>query len=157
MRSRCRRVEEVRDREKKILQQMAKVMYQAQGIGLAAPQVGIDLQLIVVDGGDNNPIKLVNPLILLREGESILEEGCLSLPEVTLKVKRSKRVMVEGWNEDGEIIKIEGEDLLAHVIQHEIDHLFGILIIDYADQAERMSLDTKLKLLEKSGGSHIRL
>ncbi|MFQ5835963.1 MAG: peptide deformylase [bacterium] len=157
LRSRCRRVEEVRDREKKILQQMAKVMYQAQGIGLAAPQVGIDLQLIVVDGGDNNPIKLVNPLILLREGESILEEGCLSLPEVTLKVKRSKRVMVEGWNEDGEIIKIEGEDLLAHVIQHEIDHLFGILIIDYADQAERMSLDTKLKLLEKSGGSHIRL
>lgn len=157
LRTRCRRAEEVGAREKNILQQMAQTMSQAQGIGLAAPQVGIDLQLMVVDLGDNNLIKLVNPLILLREGESVLEEGCLSLPEVTLKVKRSKKVMVEGWNEDGEIIKVEGEDLLAHVIQHEIDHLFGILIIDYADQAERMSLENKLKLLEKSGGSHIKL
>ena len=144
-------------REKKILQQMAKTMYKAQGIGLAAPQVGIDLQLIVVDGGDNNPIKLANPLILLKEGESLLEEGCLSLPEVALNLKRSKRVMVEGWNEDGEIIKIEGEGLLAHVIQHEIDHLFGILIIDYAEGAERMRLDHKLKLLEKSADNHIKL
>ncbi len=157
LRTRCRRVEEVGAREKKILQQIAQTMSQAQGIGLAAPQVGIDLQLMVVALGDNNLIKLVNPLILLREGESVLEEGCLSLPEVTLKVKRSKKVMVEGWNEDGEIIKVEGEDLLAHVIQHEIDHLFGILIIDYADQAERMSLESKLKLLEKSDGSHIKL
>jgi len=157
LRTRCRRVEEVGVREKKILQQMAQTMSQAQGIGLAASQVGIDLQLMVVALGDNNLIKLVNPLILLREGESVLEEGCLSLPEVTLKVKRSKKVMVEGWNEDGEIIKVEGEDLLAHVIQHEIDHLFGILIIDYADQAERMSLESKLKLLEKSGGSHVKL
>ncbi len=157
LRTRCRSVEEVGVRERKILQQMAQTMSQAQGIGLAAPQVGIDLQLMVVDLGDNNLIKLVNPLILLREGESVLEEGCLSLPEVTLKVKRSKKVMVEGWNEDGEIIKVEGEDLLAHVIQHEIDHLFGILIIDYADQAERMSLESKLKLLEKSDGSHIKL
>ena len=144
-------------RERKILQQMAKTMYKAQGIGLAAPQVGIDLQLIVVDLGDNNPLKLVNPLILLREGDSVLEEGCLSLPEVTLAVRRPKRVMVEGWNEDGEIVKVEGEDLLAHVIQHEIDHLSGILIIDRADPKERMSLDTKLKLLEKGAGTHIKL
>ena len=143
-------------RERKILQQMAKTMYKAQGIGLAAPQVGIDLQLIVVDLGDNNPLKLVNPLILLREGDSVLEEGCLSLPEVTLTVRRPKRVMVEGWNEDGEIVKVEGEDLLAHVIQHEIDHLSGILIIDRADPKERMSFDTKLKLLEKSAGTHIK-
>lgn len=157
LRSRCRPVEEVGPREKKILRQMAKTMYKAEGIGLAAPQVGIDLQLIVVDGGDNNPIKLVNPLIVLKEGKSVLEEGCLSFPEVTLKVKRSKRVMVEGWNEDGEIIKIEGEDLLAHVIQHEIDHLFGILIIDHAEPRGRMSLDSKLKLLKKSGGIHVKL
>ena len=144
-------------RERKILQQMAKTMYKAQGIGLAAPQVGIDLQLIVVDLGDNNPLKLVNPLILLKEGDSVLEEGCLSLPEVTLTVRRPKRVMVEGWNEDGEIVKVEGEDLVAHIIQHEIDHLSGILIIDRADPRERMSLDTKLKLLEKSAGSDIKL
>ncbi len=152
LRSRCRRVEEVGVREKKILQRMAKTMYEARGIGLAAPQVGIDLQLIVVDLGDSTSIKLVNPLFLVKEGESVLEEGCLSLPEVNLEIKRSKRVMVEGWNENGEIVKIEGEDLLAHVIQHEIDHLFGILIIDRADQAERMNVDRTLKLLEKNGG-----
>lgn len=149
LRGRCRPVEKVGARERKILQQMAKTMYRAEGIGLAAPQVGVDLELVVVDLGDNNPLKLVNPLILLKEGESVLEEGCLSLPEITLKIKRSKRVMVEGWNEDGEIIKVEGEDLLAHVIQHEIDHLSGILIIDHADQAERTRLKTKLKLLER--------
>jgi peptide deformylase len=157
LRSQCRPVEKVGARERKILQQMAKTMYKAQGIGLAAPQVGIELQLIVVDLGDNNLLKLVNPLILLREGDSVLEEGCLSLPEVTLKIKRSKRVMVEGWNEDGEVVKVEGEDLLAHVIQHEIDHLSGILIIDHADPTEKMGLGTKLKLLEKSAGSHMKL
>lgn len=157
LRGGCRPVEKVGARERKILQQMAKTMYRAQGIGLAAPQVGVDLELVVVDLGDNNPLKLVNPLILLKEGESVLEEGCLSLPEITLKIKRSKRVMVEGWNEDGEIIKVEGEDLLAHVIQHEIDHLSGILIIDHADQAERTRLDTKLKLLERKSRGYISL
>lgn len=150
-------VDKVGAREKKILQQMAKTMYRAQGIGLAAPQVGVDFQLMVVDRGDNNPLMLVNPLILLKEGESVLEEGCLSLPEITLKIKRSKRVMVEGWNEDGEIIKVEGEGLLAHVIQHEVDHLSGILIIDHADQAERTCLDTKLKLLERKSRGYISL
>ncbi|MFQ6066643.1 MAG: peptide deformylase [bacterium] len=157
LRTRCRRVESVGMRERKILQQMAKTMYKAQGIGLAAPQVGIDLQLIVVDLGDNNPLKLVNPLILLREGDSVLEEGCLSLPEVMVRVRRSKRVMVESWNENGETVKVEGEDLLAHIIQHEIDHLSGILIIDRADPRNTMSLDTKLKLLEKTAGNHMKL
>ncbi|MEA3485875.1 MAG: peptide deformylase, partial [Candidatus Aerophobetes bacterium] len=110
-------------------------MYASQGIGLAAPQVGIDKRLIVVDVGEGL-LKLINPLILLEEGESILEEGCLSLPGVNVKVKRAKSVVVEGWNEKRKRIKIKSEDLFAHAIQHEVDHLQGILIIDYADFQE---------------------
>jgi len=148
LRKQCMRVDNVGLREKEILARMAHTMDKNQGIGLAAPQVGIDEQLIVVDVG-GGLIKLINPLIMLKEGESILEEGCLSLPEITVKVKRAKRVVVQGWDEEGRVTKIEGEDLLAHTLQHEIDHLSGILIIDYASPEEKDSFQDKLKKLEE--------
>ncbi|TET27063.1 peptide deformylase [Candidatus Aerophobetes bacterium] len=136
LRQKCRRVASLGSREKRVLSQMATAMYKAQGVGLAAPQIGLDEQLIVVDGvGDL--IKLANPLILLKDGESIMEEGCLSLPHTMVKVKRASRVIVEGWNENEERVRIEGEDLLARVLQHEIDHLMGILIIDYVFPGEK--------------------
>jgi len=152
LRKQCVRVNSVGSKEKEILARMALTMYRAQGIGLAAPQVGIDEQLIVVDIGEGL-IKLINPLILLKEGESLLEEGCLSLPEITVEVKRARRVVVQGWSEEGRMIKIEGENLLAHALQHEIDHLSGILIIDYASSQERDNFQDKLRELEEKNGS----
>jgi len=135
LRKRCKVIRNIGAKEEEILERMSETMYASQGIGLAAPQVGIDKQLIVVDVGEGL-LKLINPLILLKEGESILEEGCLSLPGVALKVKRAKSIVIEGWNEKREKVKIEAEGLFAHAIQHEVDHLQGILIIDYANSQE---------------------
>jgi len=135
LRKRCKVIRNIGAKEEEILERMSETMYAFQGIGLAAPQVGIDKQLIVVDVGEGL-LKLINPLILLKEGESILEEGCLSLPGVALKVKRAKSIVIEGWNEKREKVKIEAEGLFAHAIQHEVDHLQGILIIDYANSQE---------------------
>lgn len=143
LREKCRKVEKVGYRERKILAQMAETMYKAEGLGLAAPQVGINSQLIVVDVGEEL-VKLVNPQVLLKEGESVLEEGCLSLPGVTVKVKRAKKVRVEGWDEKGKRIELEGKGLLARTLQHEIDHLQGVLIIDYATPRLRRKLEDRL-------------
>ena len=155
LRKKCERVKSVGPREREILERMAETMYEADGIGLAAPQVGIDEQLIVVDVGEGL-IKLINPLILLKEGESVLEEGCLSLPEIVVRVKRAKKVWVEGWNEDGKRITVQGEGLLAHALQHEIDHLSGILIVDYVDFLERITIEGRLKELEREAEKYLR-
>ena len=130
LRQKCRRVLRLASRENRVLSQMAATMYKVQGVGLAAPQIGLDEQLFVVDVGEGL-IKLANPLILLKDGESVVEEGCLSLPHTMVKVRRANRVTVEGWDENEERVRIEGEGILARVLQHEIDHLRGILIIDY--------------------------
>ena len=148
LRKQCVRVGSVGLREKKIFDRIARTMYEAQGIGLAACQVGIDRQLMVVDVG-GGLIKLANPLVILREDESTIEEGCLSIPGVTVKVKRAMRVLVQGLNEEGRRIKIEGEGLLAHALQHEVDHLSGILIIDYASSQEKDSFQSELRELEE--------
>lgn len=149
LRKRCKKVERVGTWERKILSRMVETMYAAEGVGLAAPQVGIDKQLLVADS-QGEPIKLVNPCILTREGESMIEEGCLSLPEIMLKIKRAKKILVEGINERGEPVKIQAEDLLAHILQHEIDHLQGRLIIDYLSEREKKKITPKLKELEEN-------
>jgi len=136
LRQKCRRVVRLASRENRVLSQMAATMYKVQGVGLAAPQIGLDEQLFVVDVGEGL-IKLANPLILLKDGESVVEEGCLSVPHTMVKVRRASRVMVEGWNENEERVRIESEGLLARVLQHEIDHLRGILIIDYVLSGEK--------------------
>ncbi len=136
LRQKCRRVARLASRENAVLSQMAATMYEVEGVGLAAPQIGLNEQLFVIDVG-KGLIKLANPLIILKDGESVVEEGCLSLPDTMVKVRRARRVVVEGWNENEEKVRIEGEGLLARVLQHEIDHLLGILIIDYVLSGER--------------------
>jgi len=148
LRKQCVRVDNVGLREKEIFDRIVRTMYEAQGIGLAACQVGIDRQLMVVDVG-GGLIRLANPSIMLKEDESTVEEGCLSIPGVTVKVKRAMRVLVHGLNEEGRRTKIEGEGLLAHVLQHEVDHLSGILIIDYASSQEKDSFQSELRELEE--------
>lgn len=153
LRQKCRRVLRLASRENRVLSQMAATMYKVQGVGLAAPQIGLDEQLFVVDVGAGL-IKLANPLILLKDGESVVEEGCLSVPHTMVKVRRASRVMVEGWNENEEEVRIEAEGLLARVIQHEIDHLRGILIIDYVLPGEKIVDEDSLsprKRGEKNG------
>lgn len=149
LRKKTQAVEKVGEEEKRILEEMAEVMYNAKGIGLAAPQIGLNKQLIVVDVG-GGLLKLANPKLVEKSAAfDILEEGCLSLPQVLLKVRRPKKVVVEGLNQDNQRLRIEAESLLSHALQHEIDHLLGILIIDRINWLERMRLKAKLRRLKK--------
>ncbi|MBC7076607.1 MAG: peptide deformylase [Syntrophomonadaceae bacterium] len=120
----------------RVLDNMRDTMYAFDGIGLAAPQIGISKRIIVVDTGDNL-IEMVNPEIIYGEGEQTGSEGCLSVPNVVGLVKRAKKVTVKGLNRKGEEVNIEASDLLARVFQHEIDHLDGVLFIDRAIETRR--------------------
>ncbi|WP_248926449.1 peptide deformylase [Paenibacillus hamazuiensis] len=120
----------------KLLKDMADTMYDAQGVGLAAPQIGILKRVIVMDVGDEHGlIELINPEIISMEGEQFGTEGCLSIPGFTGDVRRAMKVAVKGLDRDGNEIVIEGTELLARCIQHEVDHLNGVL---YTDLAEKM-------------------
>ena len=133
---------------------MAETMYAAPGIGLAAPQVGVNERLIVIDLGsdeeeDGTPIpaklyKIVNPEIVSSEGETEYEEGCLSIPSIKDVVTRAEKVVVRGFNEHGEPIEITADGLLSICLQHEIDHLDGILFIDRLSAIKRNLIKAKL-------------
>lgn len=143
-------VEEVTSRERKILARMAETMYSAEGVGLAGPQVGINKRLIVVDTGDGL-LKLVNPeLVRTDGGDSTMEEGCLSIPEVVLNIKRADRIIVEGLTETGEHTQVSAEGLFAHALQHEMDHLEGILILDRGKEREKRKFKSALEKFEES-------
>ncbi|MBC8078840.1 MAG: peptide deformylase [Gorillibacterium sp.] len=125
----------------KLLDDMADTMYDAPGIGLAAPQIGILKRAIVMDVGDEHGlIHLVNPVIVHKEGEQIGPEGCLSIPGLLGDVRRAMKVRVKGLDREGNEIEIEGEDLLARCIQHEVDHLNGVLFTDVAIKVYREEL-----------------
>lgn len=120
----------------RVLDNMRDTLYAADGVGLAAPQIGIPKRIIVVDTGENF-IELINPEILSREGSQIGREGCLSVPDTVGLVDRAKKVTVKGLNRNNEMIELAAEDLEARVLQHEIDHLDGVLFIDKAVQIKR--------------------
>ena len=136
LREKCLPVEEITSEERDLFQAMLFVMRHFKGIGLAAPQVGISRRLIVADLGDN-PICLANPTLFKIQGLSEAEEGCLSLPNASVLVERPEEIIVGGLNEKGKSIIIEARGVLAKVLQHEMDHLEGKLIIDYLHPAER--------------------
>ncbi|WP_168121951.1 peptide deformylase [Paenibacillus sp. HB172176] len=118
---------------KKLLKDMAETMYDAEGVGLAAPQIGISKRVIVVDIGDESGLfEMVNPVIAEQDGEQVGPEGCLSIPNLNGEVKRADRIVVQGQNSDGEPISIEASGYLSRAFQHEIDHLNGILFTDLA-------------------------
>lgn len=129
LRKKCRIVEEIKDRELVLLDDMLETMYAAEGVGLAAPQVGILKRLVVIDIGEG-PMKLVNPEIVENEGDVVDYEGCLSVPGEQGNVIRPETVKVKALNEKGENIEITGSGLLARALCHEIDHLDGVLFID---------------------------
>jgi len=118
----------------RFMDEMVETMYADNGVGLAAPQVGISLRIIVVDVGDG-PLHLVNPVIIAREGSQTGVEGCLSLPNLHGDVVRAMKVTVRALNIHGKKVTLSGEGLWARAMQHEIDHLDGILFTDHVDPA----------------------
>lgn len=133
LRKKCKEVKEVTDRTRTLIDDMFDTMYEANGVGLAAPQVGILKRIVVIDVDYENPYVLINPVIVERDGEQTGDEGCLSLPGKVATVTRPNHVICKCLNEDMEEIEIEGEGLLARAICHELDHLDGILYKDVAD------------------------
>lgn len=148
LRKKCKSVVKVTDKHRDILSKMSRAMYEGMGIGLAAPQIGISEQMIVVDIG-SGLYKLINPKIIKKHGSQKLSEGCLSIPGVCVSVKRAKKILVRALGEDGKPLDIEAEDLLACVMQHEMDHLKGALIIDHASLLEKLKIKNKLAALRK--------
>ena len=134
-------VQDIAPSLQKLIEDMIETMYQAPGIGLAATQVGKPIRIIVFDTTPReegrNPSFLINPEIIEAEGEQILEEGCLSVPEYFSEVKRKSKVKVRGLDAKGQPVEICGEGVLATVLQHEIDHLDGILFIDRISALKR--------------------
>lgn len=131
LRKQSREVEKVDDKIRELLDDMVETMHKYNGVGLAAVQVGILKRVIVIDlYDDKGPIKLINPVITKEKGEQEVEEGCLSFPNKYAKMIRPKEVTVEALDENGKKIKIQGKDLLAQALAHEIDHLNGIVFID---------------------------
>lgn len=129
LRKKSRKVDVIDERIKTLLKDMEDTMYAADGVGLAAPQVGVLKRVVVIDVGEGI-IKLINPEIVETEGSEVDSEGCLSIPGEQGNVERPYRVKVRALNEKGEKIEIEGEGLLARAFCHEIDHLDGILFVD---------------------------
>ncbi len=136
----CSLVSEVDDSIRKLMDTMFKVMEQSMGQGLAAPQIGV-LQRVIVMKVDDIYYALANPRIFDPRGKAKDEEGCLSIPGVKVEVPRAASLKVEGLDLDGDSLTLDAKDDLARVIQHEVDHIDGKLIIDYLPKAERLNFD----------------
>jgi len=168
LRAKGKRVEKIDQRIRELAQDMIETMRDANGVGLAAPQIGESLQLTVLDvsqvedrpttmklNGKNldpktaMPLVLINPQIDLDGETEVGTEGCLSFPEITGEIERAKSMTVRAQNLDGEPIELETTGFLARAIQHEVDHLNGILFIDRMSSAAKTSLSSKLKRLQK--------
>ena len=128
----CKEVKEVTPRIKELIEDMLETMYDANGVGLAAPQVGVLKRIVVIDVTGEDPIVLINPRILETSGEQTGGEGCLSLPGQSAPVERPYYVKAKAMDREGNEFIIEGEELMARALCHEIDHLDGILYIDKA-------------------------
>jgi peptide deformylase len=142
LRQMCVPVERVDDALRRLADDMLEAMYEAPGIGLAAPQVGVSRRLVVLDvsekDGEKNPIVMVNPeIIRFGEERRSYEEGCLSIPDVKVEIERPASLTVRFLDRDGQSRELMAEGLLATAIQHEIDHLDGRLIIDYLSRLKR--------------------
>ena len=155
LKKRCEQVEQVDEEVKQLIHDMRETMYHASGVGLAACQVGVARRIIVMDVNPIDPeqgfFALINPEIIDEEGEIDYEEGCLSVPDCTENVKRKEKVRVKGMTPDGEGIELAGEGILSIALQHEIDHLNGVLILDRISRLKREIYRNKLKKEKQRG------
>ncbi len=138
LRERARRVREVDEYIRGLIEDMKETLSEAGGVGLAAPQVGVPLRVIIVALPEEEPFALINPEVLRRSGERVVKEGCLSFPGYWGEVKRSIEVRVKGRDEKGREVRIKARELLAQVLEHEIDHLDGILFIDRLESPDKL-------------------
>ncbi len=148
LRKKCREVKEVNDNIRKILNEMHSLMILSEGIGLAANQAGVDLRLVVIQI-QKDIFKLVNPRIIKKEGRVQFEEGCLSFPGIILRIRRAEKVWVSALDERGNPFDIEAEGILSVALQHEIDHINGIVFIERIPFLERLKLRGKLREIKK--------
>lgn len=153
LRQKCEIVTEVTSEIRTLLDDMLATMYDADGVGLAAPQVGVLKRVIVLDTeqteeGPGRPLKMINPeIVASSETKTVLDEGCLSLPTMRVEVTRPDMVVVRYMDENGAMHEVEATDLFAKAVQHEIDHLNGVLIFDYLSKLKR---DMTLRRYEKN-------
>ena len=153
LRKKAAEITEIDSEIEQLIADMIETMYSKQGVGLAAPQVGVSKRLIVFDNVDlpygTEAQELLNPRIVEQEGKCREEEGCLSIPELVEVVERAERVKVTGLNRKGEEVEINAEGLAARIIQHEIDHLDGILFVDMVSSVKRDILISKWNKIRK--------
>jgi peptide deformylase len=140
LKSQAMAIEKIDDKLVRLTDEMFDIMYEAPGIGLAAPQIGIQKQLFVYDIGDGAEV-LINPEIVESSGEWVYEEGCLSIPGLYVEMIRPKEVLMKGVNLAGEEVTVEADELLSRLFQHELDHLQGVLMF------ERMTPDQRVEAM----------
>ena len=144
----------ITDSVRELARDMAETMYDAPGVGLAAPQVGVHQRIIVIDvSGRDEPEQLItaiNPMIVHSEGETFEEEGCLSVPQYAANVRRHERVVVKGLDLDGNEKTWKADDLLSIAFQHEIDHLDGVLFVDHLSPLKRELFQRKMRRLNET-------
>ena len=138
LRQKAKRVRTIDSSIQKLIGDMIETMRSAGGVGLAAPQIGIPLRVIVIGMPEEEAIAIINPEIVRRKGERVVNEGCLSVPGYVGEIKRALSVTVKGRDQNGKEIRIKAEELLAEVLEHEIDHLKGALYIDHLESVEKL-------------------
>ena len=138
LRQKSKRVKAIDGSVQKLVGDMIETMHSASGVGLAAPQVGVSLRVIIIGMPEEEEIVLINPEIVRRSGERLVTEGCLSVPGYFGEIKRAQRVTVKGKDLSGREIRIKAEELLAQALEHEIDHLNGVLYIDHLESTDKL-------------------
>lgn len=141
---RAAEVDEINGALVRLAEDMLTTMYEAPGLGLAAPQVGVQKRLFVYDAGDG-PAVLVNPVISESSGEWAYEEGCLSVPGLSWEIIRPKEIHLTGYDLDGNEVSFEADELLARLFQHELDHLDGVLLLEHLDEDQRKAAKKALR------------
>ena len=155
LRRKSKPLKEVGAVERLLIQSLIDTMHHYKGVGLAAPQVGVNERIFIMDVG-KGLVAVVNPEIVKASGSAALEEGCLSIPNINVVVKRPEKIDVRYRNEENRLISAHLEDLSARVFQHETDHLNGRLIIDYAGSQEKKQFKKKLDDIQKGSISDAR-
>ena len=138
LRQKSKRVRTIDGSIHKLIENMRETMHAAPGVGLAAPQIGVPLRVIVIGLSEEEDFALINPQIVKKTGERVLNEGCLSIPGYVGEVKRAVTVTVKGRDPAGKEVRIKADELLAQALEHEIDHLNGILYIDQLESPEKL-------------------
>lgn len=148
LRQKAKRIPVIDGSIQRLIDNMIETMQQANGVGLAAPQVGISLRVIILQMPGENPLAIINPEIIERSGEQEVTEGCLSVPGYCGDISRSTQVTVKGLDRTGKKIKIKANGLMAEALEHEVDHLNGILYIDHVINEDKLHQVEQLALPE---------